>query len=119
VGEFSDRGLLKSISNPSTNAYEIVHHTPEVTFLGVRGQPDFADVTIRLIPNGQVIELKSLKQYLVDLRNRVFSYERLVNVLYDDLRTVYEPRRLHLEVRTRPRGGIESTLTIDSDDERE
>ena len=38
-----NRHILKSISNPSKDAYEIKMKIPELTFEGVRGQPDFAE----------------------------------------------------------------------------
>jgi 7-cyano-7-deazaguanine reductase len=49
------------------------------------------------------------------LRNIITSYERLINIVYDDLVAVYEPERLRLVMICNPRGGISSKLTIDSD----
>ena len=43
------------------------------------------------------------------------SYERFLDVVYDHLMQVYEPVRLRLVFETRPRGGISSKLTVDSD----
>ena len=63
----------------------------------------------------KVIELKSLKEYFFQFRNQVLSYERLANVVYDDLMHVYEPARLRLVMTFNPRGGMSSRLTIDSD----
>ena len=37
------------------------------------------------------------------------------NVIFEDLMQIYEPTRLRLMMRLRPRGGISSCLTIDSD----
>lgn len=42
------------------------------------------------------------------------SYERFINVLYDDLTEVYGPKELVIEVEFRPRGGISSRLKVDS-----
>ena len=39
----------------------------------------------------------------------------LSNVMFEDIMTVYKPSRLRLMMRLRPRGGISSCLTIDSD----
>ena len=36
-------------------------------------------------PNEKIIELKSLKSYLQQFRDIVISYERLINVIYDDI----------------------------------
>jgi len=110
-----DRRLLKSIKNPVCEAYEIKVKIPECTFLGVHKQPDFADLFITFYPERSVIELKSLKEYIVQLRNIVVSYERLINVMYEHIRLTYEPKRLRIVMVCNPRGGISSRLTIDSD----
>ena len=112
---WSDRSVLKSIPNPTNDAYEIKVKNPEVTFEGVRGQPDFASVYITMYPSSRVIELKSLKAYFFQFRSRILSYERLINVVYDDLVAVYEPQRLRVVMTFNARGGISSKLTIDSD----
>ena len=110
-----DKTLLKSIPNPSKEAYEIKIKIPEFTFLGVQNQPDFADVFLTFYPKNKIIELKSLKIYVQHLRNIVVSYERLINVFYDHLMEVYEPERVRLTMICNPRGGISSKLTVDSD----
>ncbi|MCZ6890409.1 MAG: 7-cyano-7-deazaguanine reductase [Gammaproteobacteria bacterium] len=88
---------------------------PECTFLGVGEQPDFADIYLAFYPDAKIIELKSLKQYVFQLRNIIVSYERLINVLYDHLTSTFEPYRLRVVMICNPRGGISSRLTIDSD----
>ena len=110
-----NRNILKSISNPSKEAYEIKMKIPELTFEGVRGQPDFAHLYLTFYPCGKVIELKSLKEYFFAFRAQIYSYERIINVIYDDLMSVYEPTRLRLVLVCNPRGGISSKLTVDSD----
>lgn len=110
-----DRSILKAIPNPTDKAYEIKVKIPEFTFLGVKEQPDFAVIYLTFYPGKKVIELKSLKQYVFQLRNIVTSYERLINIVYEDLFAVYEPVRLRLVMICNPRGGISSKLTIDSD----
>jgi len=113
--KWSDPTLLKTIPNPSRQGYEIKMKTSEVTFLGVRDQPDFADLFITMYPGETVIELKSLKRYLFQFRSRVLSYERFINVIYDDLASVYRPNRIRIVAVFNPRGGISSKLTVDSD----
>jgi 7-cyano-7-deazaguanine reductase len=110
-----NKEILKSIPNPSLGAYEIKVKIPEFTFLGVREQPDFANAYISFYPCKRIIELKSLKEYVFQLRNIVVSYERLINIFYDHLMESYEPDRLRLVMMFNPRGGISSKLTIDSD----
>lgn len=110
-----DSTLLKGIPNPTDKAYEIKIKIPEFTFLGVKEQPDFAVIYLTFYPGKKVIELKSLKQYIFQLRNIVASYERLINIIYEDLLKVYQPERMRLVMICNPRGGISSKLTIDSD----
>jgi 7-cyano-7-deazaguanine reductase len=88
---------------------------PEFTFIGVLNQPDFGEVLLTFYPAKWTIELKSLKVYKDAFREDSISYERLSNVVFEDLMSVYEPVRLRLMMRLRPRGGIASCLTIDSD----
>tara|TARA_Y100001938_G_C8052858_1_gene412802 strand:+ start:1004 stop:1429 length:426 start_codon:yes stop_codon:yes gene_type:complete len=110
-----NREILKSIPNPSKDAYEIKMSVPELTFEGVRGQPDFAKLYITFYPGDKVIELKSLKEYFFAFRSQIYSYERIINVVYDDMMAAYEPTRLRLVMVCNPRGGISSKLTVDSD----
>jgi len=113
--QWSDSTLLKSLKNPSNKSYEIKIKSPEITFLGVKNQPDFAKLFIIFYPNEKIIELKSLKIYLQQFRNTIISYERLINVVYDDLIETYNAKRLRIVMEFNTRGGISSKLTIDSD----
>ena len=110
-----DRTLLKALPNPSKEAYEMKIKVPECTFLGVHEQPDFATIYLTFYPGDKIIELKSLKMYIFQLRDIVVSYERLLNKVYEDLMETYDPQRLRMVVICNPRGGISSKLTIDSD----
>jgi 7-cyano-7-deazaguanine reductase len=110
-----NRDILKAIPNPSREGYEIKMKIPEFTFEGVRSQPDFANIYLTFYPNDKVIELKSLKEYFFAFRNQVYSYERVINVIFDDLIHAYNPSRLRIVLICNPRGGISSKLTVDSD----
>lgn len=110
-----DKTFLKSIPNPTDQAYEIKVKIPECTFLGVHEQPDFATIYVTFYAKKKVIELKSMKQYIFQLRDIIVSYERLINIIYADMMEVYNPERLRIVMICNPRGGISSKLTIDSD----
>ncbi len=110
-----NRHILKSIPNPTKDAYEIKMKIPELTFEGVKGQPDFAKLYLTFYPSDKVIELKSLKEYFFAFRSQIYSYERIINVIFDDLMSAYSPARLRLVMICNPRGGISSKLTVDSD----
>lgn len=109
-----DSEILKPMPNPG-GAIEVVIDVPELTFLGDKEQPDFGSFRIWFYPDEMVIELKSLKQYIYQYRNLLVSYERIANCIFDDLLSSFEPARLRLEFAFRPRGGISSKITIDSD----
>jgi len=113
--QWSDTSTLQSLKNPSEKGYEVKIKTEEITFLGVGEQPDFAKLFITFYPDKSIIELKALKYYLLQFRNIIISYERLINVIYDDLISVYKPNRLRIVMKCNPRGGISSRVAIDSD----
>ena len=113
--KWSDLTILKTLPNPSRKGYEIQIRNPEVTFLGVSNQPDFCTLFITFYPFDTIIELKSLKQYFHQFRETVISYERFVNVIFEDLMMVYGPVRLRIVMTFLPRGGMSSRLTVDSD----
>ncbi|MAO89060.1 MAG: preQ(1) synthase [Dehalococcoidia bacterium] len=115
MGRWSESSLLKSIKNPTDEAYEIKLHAPEITFIGASKQPDFATADILFYPNENVVELKSLKQYFYQFRDTHISYERIINTVYDDLMDIYSPKRIRIVMKFNVRGGITSQLTIDSD----
>jgi len=109
-----DASLLRGLPSPF-EAYEQEISIPEFTFLGVKEQPDFGEIKLWFYADQTTIELKSLKDYIYGWRDIVVSYERVLNCIYDDLIAEYNPSRLRIEITFRPRGGISSTLRIDSD----
>ena len=113
--KWSETSILKKIDNPTSEAYEIKIHAPEITFIGAEAHPDFAVANITFYPDQSVIELKSLKQYFYQFRDTRISYERIINTIYDDLMDIYSPKRIRMVMEFNVRGGISSKLTIDSD----
>lgn len=109
-----DGKLLKSIPNPASG-YEQYIDIPEFTFMGVHNQPDFGHIKIWFHGEKSTVELKSLKEYLLQYRDTIISYERAIDVMYKHLIEAYKPFRLRLEIQFRPRGGISSTMKADSD----
>ena len=92
--------------------YEIEVTCPEFTAVCPKtGQPDFGTIVITYYPSATVIELKSLKLYLNDFRNRGIYYEHSINAILDDLVAACKPRRLRVIGQFTPRGGISSRIT--------
>jgi 7-cyano-7-deazaguanine reductase len=115
---YSDTDDLRArlLAIPYTGgAIEVTHHVGEVTFLGVPDQPDFAELDLVIYPRERVPELKALKRYFFGWRDVVVSYERFIDVVFRHLMEAYEPARLRITMHTAVRGGIRSTLVVDSD----
>jgi len=86
---------------------------PEFTAVcPMTGQPDFATITIRYIPNERVVESKSLKLYLWSYRNEGIFHEHVTNVILDDLVEALDPLECHVCGEFSVRGGI--SITVDA-----
>ena len=70
------------------------------------GQPDFADITIRYIPDRHIVESKSLKLYLWSFRNEGIFHEHISNLILDDLVEALNPRWCEVDAQFSVRGGI-------------
>ena len=92
--------------------YEIEITCPEFTAVCPKtGQPDFATLLITYVPGATCVELKSLKLYLFDYRNRGIFYEHSINTILDDLVAACDPRSMTVVGHFTPRGGISSKIT--------
>ncbi len=99
--------------------YTITHTCSEFTAVCPKtGQPDFGTLRITYQPATRCVELKSLKLYLQAYRNRGIYYERVVNVILDDLIRALRPRRLTVEGEFNVRGGISSLVRASYDGPR-
>src|SRR3989338_10722972 len=99
---------LETFPNPSPKRdYEIVMECPEFTSVCPKtGQPDFGKITIRYVPDKLCLELKSIKLYLWSYRNEGVFYEKLTNMILDDLVDACQPRRMEVIGDFAVRGGI-------------
>lgn len=111
---WGDKSVLESIPNPDKRKYTIETTCPEITLIGHKDQPDFGCIKLTMSPKDKVIELKSLKKYFYSFRNEFISYERFINVVYDDIMEIYDPIELELAVEFNPRGGLSSNLVVKS-----
>jgi 7-cyano-7-deazaguanine reductase len=103
---------LETFPNPQPQRdYTIEIVCPEFTSLCPKtGQPDFGAIIFTYVPDQLCIELKSLKLYLQRFRNQGAFYETVVNRLLDDFVKVVQPRRVKVEGRFTPRGGITTNV---------
>ncbi len=89
------------------NDYWVEFLCPEFTTLcPITGQPDFAEIVIRYIPDKRMVESKSLKLYLFSFRNHGDFHEDCVNIIMKDLIKLMDPRYIEVLGRFVPRGGI-------------
>ena len=103
---------LDFFDNPKPERdYEIRFDCPEFTCLCPKtGQPDFATVRIRYVPDERCVELKSLKLYLWSFRDEGHFHEAVTNRILDDLVALLSPRSMTVEGEFWVRGGIATTV---------
>jgi 7-cyano-7-deazaguanine reductase len=90
---------------------DITIKQPEYTSLcPMSGLPDVGCITIKYRPDAKIVELKSLKYYLLQYRNVGIFYESLVNRILDDLVSVLEPKFMEITGDFTARGGITFTV---------
>lgn len=103
---------LETFPNPRPEReYEISFEAPEFTCLCPRtGQPDFAVIRIRYVPDRLCLELKALKLYLWSFRDEGHFHEAVTNRILDDLVEACRPRRMSIEGDFFVRGGIHTVV---------
>ena len=93
----------------SKRSIDITITNPEYTSVcPMTGFPDNGCIIIKYRPDQKIIELKSLKFYLLQYRNVGMFYEHVVNKILDDLVEVVNPLRIEVIGEFTPRGGISS-----------
>lgn len=100
--------VLEAFDNKHVeNDYFVKFICPEFTSLcPMTGQPDFATVIIRYIPNIKMVESKSLKLYLFSFRNHGDFHEDCINIIMKDLIRLMNPKYIEVLGEFTPRGGI-------------
>ena len=93
--------------------YDVDHVVPEFTCVcPMTGQPDFATIRIRYVPDQWLVELKSLKLYLWSYRNEGAFHEDVTNRILNDLVVALAPRRMEVVGDWSVRGGIKTVVTV-------
>ena len=111
----SGPSALETFPNPRPEReFEIAIDCPEFTSMCPKtGLPDFGTIRIRYVPDATCVELKSLKYYLLDFRNRGIFFEAVTNQILDDLVGVCQPRRMTIMGDFSARGGISTSVTVE------
>src|ERR1700693_5249768 len=93
---------------------EIALFCPEFTSVCPKtGLPDFGEIRVTYVPDARCIELKSLKYYIIEFRNRGIFYEHVTNQILDDLVAAIQPRRMKVVGDFSVRGGIKTGVTAE------
>jgi 7-cyano-7-deazaguanine reductase len=106
---YPQKDLLVAIPNPYPGReYEVEVVTSEFTTLCPLnpGQPDYATLAIKYVPDKKVLELKSLKFYLTSYRTVEIFFEEATNRVLDDLAAAIKPRRMEIGAQWNVRGGM-------------
>jgi len=91
---------------------DILISQPEFTSVcPMTGLPDYGCITINYRPDGRIVELKSLKYYLLQYRNVGIFYEHLVNRILDDIAETLRPKRMEVAGDFTARGGISTCVS--------
>lgn len=91
--------------------YEVRIEIPEFTSLCPKtGLPDFGTIEIRYTPKDRILELKSLKDYILAYRNLGIFYENAVNRILRDVVKACRPAAATVTGEFNPRGGMLSMV---------
>ena len=107
---------LETVCNEyKSKNYTIEVSVPEFNCVCPRtGLPDFATITINYVPDKHIVELKSLKLYIVKFRNMGIFHESATNKIFNDFKDACNPRKIEVIGKFGARGGISTTVKVSS-----
>ena len=76
------------------------------------GLPDQGTLIVRYVPDRALLELKSLKYYLLSYRQVGIVQEHAANRILQDLVAACSPLRMSLTLDYKTRGGIHTTVEV-------
>jgi 7-cyano-7-deazaguanine reductase len=89
----------------------VVIECPEFTCVCPKtGQPDFATIQVRYVPDQKCVELKSLKLYLWSFRDVGTFHEAVTQQILDDLVAALQPKWMVVEGDFNVRGGLHTRV---------
>ena len=103
---------LEIVPNEYDNRdYTIEVSVPEFNCVCPRtGLPDFGTINITYVPDQSIVELKSLKLYMVKFRNIGIFHEHVTNRILDDFTKACKPKKIEITGDFNPRGGIKTIV---------
>ena len=114
MNEEANKNDLEIVPNEyAQKDYEINISIPEFNCVCPRtGLPDFATIKINYIPNKFIVELKSLKLYIVKFRNMGIFHESATNKIYEDFKIACNPKKIEVIGEFSARGGISTIVKV-------
>ena len=108
---------VETVPNPARDRdYGSAIRCPEFTSVCPKtGLPDFGEIRISYVPDERCLELKALKLYLIEFRNRGVFYEQVTNEILDTLVSSCHPRRMTVVGDFSVRGGINTQVSVTYD----
>jgi 7-cyano-7-deazaguanine reductase len=76
------------------------------------GLPDFGTLIIRYLPDARLLELRSVKFYLLTYRNVGIFQEHAANRILEDLVHTCAPRWMELALDYKVRGGLHTVVRV-------
>ena len=103
---------LEVVPNPHPDRdYEVSVTVPEFTCLcPLTGQPDFATIRIRYVPDQHLVELKALKLYMWSYRDEGVFHEDVTNRILNDFVGAARPRWVEVTGDFSVRGCIKTEV---------
>ena len=93
--------------------YKVEISLPEFTCkCPFSGYPDFATIHIVYFPNEKVVELKGLKLYINNYRDRYISHEESINQILDDFVAAADPLEVTVRGDFNPRGNVHTVVEV-------
>jgi 7-cyano-7-deazaguanine reductase len=107
-----EEAKLMRFKNRTTHRRYVIEFTcPEFTCVcPASGFPDFAKILITYQPREWCVELKSLKLYINQFRDRGIFHEDVANVILDDLVELLDPWQMDIVADFTPRGNITTVV---------
>ena len=107
---------LEIVPNEYTDRdYEVNVSIPEFNCVCPRtGLPDFATIKINYTPNKHIVELKSLKLYIVKFRNMGIFHESATNKIFNEFNDACKPKKIEVIGEFSARGGISTIVRVAS-----
>jgi len=99
----------------------VVYQTEPGEFSAVcpfSGLPDYGVLRVEYVPGRWILELKSFKYYLISFRQIGVTQEEVTAIIFEDLmRHLENPEYLVVETTYNVRGGIRTTVRVDSQEQ--